>query len=129
MNERYLNEEGQWEDRKQWSLGVGQRRKKFWTRYTYIQFATTGSRSNLHRKSVLSFFTFVYLFWDTFKSLCQKKNWICVGLSGDGLAASAHSVPLLVKQSTGRSTIWGLVLPIILRQNRNPLVTLGCWSY
>jgi hypothetical protein len=29
MNERYLNEEGQWEDRKQWSLGVGQRRKKF----------------------------------------------------------------------------------------------------
>ena len=28
MNERNLNE-GQWEDRKQWSLGVGQRRKKF----------------------------------------------------------------------------------------------------
>ena len=27
-NERNLNE-GQWEDRKQWSLGVGQRRKKF----------------------------------------------------------------------------------------------------
>ena len=26
MNERNLNE-GQWEDRKQWSLGVGQRRK------------------------------------------------------------------------------------------------------
>jgi ABC-type enterochelin transport system ATPase subunit len=26
MNERYLNE-GQWEDRKQWSLGAGQRRK------------------------------------------------------------------------------------------------------
>ena len=33
MNERNLNE-GQWEDRKQWSLGVGQRRKTFWTRYT-----------------------------------------------------------------------------------------------
>jgi len=28
MNERNLNE-GQWEDRKQWSLGVGQHRKTF----------------------------------------------------------------------------------------------------
>jgi len=28
MNERNLNE-GRWEDRKQWSLGVGQRRKTF----------------------------------------------------------------------------------------------------
>ena len=28
MNERNLIE-GQWEDRKQWSLGVGQRRKTF----------------------------------------------------------------------------------------------------
>jgi len=28
MNERNLNE-GQWEDRKQWSLDVGQRRKTF----------------------------------------------------------------------------------------------------
>jgi hypothetical protein len=28
MNERNLNE-GQWEDRKQWNLGVGQRRKAF----------------------------------------------------------------------------------------------------
>jgi hypothetical protein len=28
MNERNLNE-GQWEDRKQWSLGVEQRRKTF----------------------------------------------------------------------------------------------------
>jgi len=35
MNERNLNE-GQWEDGKQWSLGVGQRRKTFWNRYTYI---------------------------------------------------------------------------------------------
>jgi len=33
MNERNLNE-SQWEDRKQWSLGVGQRRKTFWNRYT-----------------------------------------------------------------------------------------------
>ena len=30
MNERNLHE-GQWEDRKQWSLGVGQRQKKFET--------------------------------------------------------------------------------------------------
>jgi hypothetical protein len=30
MNESNLNE-GQWEDRKQWSLGVGQRRKGFET--------------------------------------------------------------------------------------------------
>ena len=28
LNERHLNE-GQWEDRKQWSLGIGQRRKTF----------------------------------------------------------------------------------------------------
>ena len=35
MNERNLNE-GQWEDRKQWSLGVGQRRATFWNRHTYI---------------------------------------------------------------------------------------------
>jgi hypothetical protein len=35
MNERNLNE-GQWEDRKQWSLGVGQRKKAFSNRYIYI---------------------------------------------------------------------------------------------
>ena len=35
MNERNLNE-GQWEDRKQWSLGVGRRRKTFCNRYIYI---------------------------------------------------------------------------------------------
>ena len=42
MNERNLNE-GQWEDRKQWSLGVGQRRRTFWTRYihTYSDVPTT----------------------------------------------------------------------------------------
>jgi len=38
MNEINLNE-GQWEDRKQWSLGVGQRRKSFETYiYIYIRF-------------------------------------------------------------------------------------------
>ena len=39
MNERNLNE-SQWEDRKQWSLGVGQRRKSFETDiyiHTYVQ--------------------------------------------------------------------------------------------
>jgi hypothetical protein len=41
MNERNLNE-GQWEDRKQWSLGVGQRRKRFETDiHTYIQSYTS----------------------------------------------------------------------------------------
>jgi len=35
MNERSLNE-GQWEDTKQWSLGVRQHRKTFWNRYIYI---------------------------------------------------------------------------------------------
>jgi hypothetical protein len=35
MHKRNLNE-GQWEDRKQRNLGVGQRRKTFWNRYTYI---------------------------------------------------------------------------------------------
>jgi len=34
MNDRKLNE-GQWEDRKQWSLGVGQRRKTFRTLYIH----------------------------------------------------------------------------------------------
>ena len=34
-NERNLNE-GQWEDRKQWSLGVRQCRKTFWNQYIYI---------------------------------------------------------------------------------------------
>jgi hypothetical protein len=38
MHERNLNE-GQWEDRKQWSLGVGQCRKNVLKLiYTYIQF-------------------------------------------------------------------------------------------
>jgi hypothetical protein len=32
MNERDLSE-SQWEDRKQWSLGVGQRKKSFRNRY------------------------------------------------------------------------------------------------
>ena len=37
MFEGNLNE-GQWEDRKQWSLGVGRRRKTFWNRFihTYL---------------------------------------------------------------------------------------------
>ena len=35
INERNLNE-GQWKDRNQWSLGVGQRRNTFWNRYIYI---------------------------------------------------------------------------------------------
>jgi len=35
VNERNLNE-GQWEDSKQWSLGVGQCRKTFWNLYIYI---------------------------------------------------------------------------------------------
>jgi hypothetical protein len=37
INERNLNE-GQWKDRKQWSLGVGHCRKTFWNRYIYIYF-------------------------------------------------------------------------------------------
>ena len=36
MNERSLNE-GKWEDRKQWNLGVGQCRKTFWTRYIHTR--------------------------------------------------------------------------------------------
>jgi hypothetical protein len=35
MYERNLNE-GQWEDRKQWSLGIGQRRKTFWNRRVFV---------------------------------------------------------------------------------------------
>ena len=33
--QKKLNE-GQWEDRNQWILGVGQRRTTFWNRHTYI---------------------------------------------------------------------------------------------
>ena len=36
INERNLNE-GQWEDRKQWSLGVGQGRKTFWNIYIEVR--------------------------------------------------------------------------------------------
>jgi hypothetical protein len=35
MNERNL-QEGQWEDRKQWILGIGQRGRTFWNRLIYI---------------------------------------------------------------------------------------------
>jgi hypothetical protein len=35
MNERNL-QEGQWEDRRQWSLGVGQRDETFLNRLLYI---------------------------------------------------------------------------------------------
>jgi len=37
VNERNLNE-GQWEDRKRWSLGVGQHRTAFWNRHSYTSF-------------------------------------------------------------------------------------------
>jgi len=40
MNERNLSE-GQWEDRKRWSLGVGQRRTTFRNRHTYMQYINT----------------------------------------------------------------------------------------
>jgi hypothetical protein len=36
MNEKNLHE-GQWEDRKQWNLGVGQRGRTFWSRFLYIK--------------------------------------------------------------------------------------------
>ena len=56
MNERNLNE-GQWEDRKQWSLDVGQGTKTFWNRYKYIYIyiyiyksqASVGVRAGLSR--------------------------------------------------------------------------------
>jgi hypothetical protein len=40
MNERNLNE-GQWEDSKQWSLGVWQCRKAFWSRYIYKMYCVS----------------------------------------------------------------------------------------
>ena len=43
MNERNLNE-GQWEDRKQWSLGFGQRRTKFLNRYIH-----THTHTHIHK--------------------------------------------------------------------------------
>ena len=47
MNERNLNE-GQWEDRKQWSLGVGQRRKTFGNRYIHINRFSNGYSKEDH---------------------------------------------------------------------------------
>jgi hypothetical protein len=50
MNERNLNE-GQWEyRRKQWSLGVGQRRKAFWNRYMYMEIIAACSQ--IHTKHI-----------------------------------------------------------------------------
>jgi len=45
MNERSLNE-GQREDRKQWSLGVGQRGTTFWDRHTHTRWNFFGGRGN-----------------------------------------------------------------------------------
>jgi len=90
--------------------------------FTTCQSATTGSRSSLHR-SVLYFFTFIHYSQTLSKCLWKKIEFVWA-FSGDGLAESVHSVPLQVKQSKGRSTIWGLVLPIIWRQNRDPLFKL-----
>jgi hypothetical protein len=52
MNQRNLNE-GQWEDRKQWSLGVGQHRKTFWNRYihTYSNYIVRNT-SSLYRQTL-----------------------------------------------------------------------------
>ena len=51
MNEKTLNK-GQWEDRKQWSLGVGQRRKSFETNihmylYWYETWTVTLTKEHL----------------------------------------------------------------------------------
>ena len=90
--------------------------------FTTSQFATTGSRSNLHR-SVLHF-SYLYIYSGILSKVSAKKKPESVwAFSGDGLTASAHSVSLQVKQPRGRSTI-KLVLPIIWRQNRTPLFRL-----
>jgi len=52
INERNLNE-GQWENRKQWSLGVGQRRKSFETDiYIYIYIYLNNDPINLSANHV-----------------------------------------------------------------------------
>jgi hypothetical protein len=61
MNERNLNE-GQWEDRKRWSLGVGQRRKTFWNRYMHI-YNLTNSVSNLLSILILKQWIFKAHIW------------------------------------------------------------------
>jgi len=48
MNERNLNE-GQWEDRKPWSLGVGQRRKKK-NIYIYVYDSVLSEVQNITEK-------------------------------------------------------------------------------
>jgi hypothetical protein len=58
MNERKLNE-GQWEDRKQWSVGVGQIRKTFKTDiniYIYI-------------------YIYIYIF-GRYPFLCRPRRWL-----------------------------------------------------
>ena len=72
MHERNLKE-GQWEDRKQWSLGVGQRRKTFWNRYTYIYQVVSNADTEteiikIKRRTCIITATwaiqFVWLFWE-----------------------------------------------------------------
>ena len=74
MNERILNE-GQWEDRKQWSLGVGQRRKTFWNRYIdrlTISFSTTCFGAYCTINTCISLY--MCIFWCTEDIIYETKH-------------------------------------------------------
>ena len=93
MNERNLNE-GQSEGRKEMSLGVGQRRKTFWTRYIYIHTYIHARRvfTIIYVKQIifegyisvpyLQFVLNVMLF-RTLDMLCTYSNSLLAGRSGD----------------------------------------------
>jgi len=59
MNERNLNE-GQWEDKKQWSLGVGQRKKAFLNRY--IQGETQKFEDKCYKAQITSYMDIIYFY-------------------------------------------------------------------
>lgn len=92
--------------------------------FTTCHSVTTGSRSNLHR-SVLYFFTFTHLFSDTFKMSLKKKLNLCGPILATGLQRQyTQSSCKLNSSPAGRQYEDLLVLPIIWRQNRDPLFKL-----
>jgi len=70
MNERNLNE-GQWEDRKQWSLGIGQRRTTFWNRHTYTYWRCDAWPPDVKSQKRQNKTTLHLILWDLNKE-CQR---------------------------------------------------------
>jgi len=109
MNKRNLNE-GQWEDRKQWSLGVRKHRKMFWNWYIHTLFNQT---SNFHVQSQKTKSTAKANSWHEFiemfsgrqphqdeKVLQRFRDWLCPHLQS---TADGFEEPKLITRCT---TAW-----------------------